>query len=192
FLDEMQKFLGIDLNAMTAELRKYGAHFAFATQSFGYLDALDRTLTHTLLANADQLFAFDMSAQDAARMAREIGDGLEAEDILLLDNYACYARLSQYGARLPAFSLRLLPPPAGDPVVVAALQEQSARRYGRPVAAVDAQLRRQDRAGEQKRGPAPAHAAPSPDEDDGLSPDFGSIDRDAQARQWPDAEEEAP
>lgn len=162
FLDEMQKFTGVDLNAMMAELRKYGAHFALATQSFGYLEALDPTLPYTVLANTDHLFAFDMSAQDARRMADEIGDGIGFEDILAQENYACYARLSQEGARLPAFSARLLPPPASDPAQVAWLQERCAQVYGRPAAAIDAMLGQQDRVGGKKAtAPVPA------DEQDG-------------------------
>lgn len=149
-LDEMQKFTGVDLNAMMAELRKYGAHFALATQSFGYLQELDATLPHTVLANTDHLFAFDMGAQDAERMAEEIGDGIGMQDILALENYACYARLSLQGARLPAFSMRLLPPPAPDPALVTWLQERSAQVYGRPAAVVDAMLARQDRVGSRK------------------------------------------
>jgi hypothetical protein len=151
-LDEMQKFTGVDLNAMMAELRKYGAHFALATQSFGYLEELDATLPHTVLANTDHLFAFDMGAQDARRMADEIGDGIRAEDILALENYTCYARLSLQGARLPAFSMRLLQPPASDPARVNWLQERSAQLYGRPAAVVDAMLARQDRVGGKKHG----------------------------------------
>jgi len=156
-LDEMQKFTGVDLNAMMAELRKYGAHFALATQSFGYLQELDATLTHTVLANTDHLFAFDMGAQDAQRMADEIGDGIGTQDILALENYACYARLSLQGARLPAFSMRLLPPPAPDLALVARLQERSTQIYGRPAAVVDAMLARQDRVGNKKpAGTGPA------------------------------------
>jgi hypothetical protein len=149
-LDEMQKFTGVDLNAMMAELRKYGAHFAMATQSFGYLEELDATLPHTVLANTDHLFAFDMGAQDARLMADEIGDGIGAQDILALENYACYARLSLQGARLPAFSMRLLPPPESDLALVTRLQERSAQIYGRPAAVIDAMLAQQDRVGGRK------------------------------------------
>ncbi|HEY1350174.1 MAG TPA: type IV secretion system DNA-binding domain-containing protein [Ktedonobacteraceae bacterium] len=155
FLDEMQKFTGVNLNAMLAELRKYGAHFALATQSFGYLEALDPTLSHTVLANTDQLFAFDMAAQDARRMAEEIGDGIEVEDILAQENYACYARLSLQGARLPAFSTRLLPPPASDQALATWLEERSAQIYGRRVEVIDAMLDQQDRVHSRKAAVLP-------------------------------------
>jgi hypothetical protein len=51
---------------------------------------------------------------------------------------ACYARLSSRGARLPAFSVQLLPPPAGDPALADALAADAAARWGRPRALVEA------------------------------------------------------
>lgn len=181
FIDELQKFsMGVNLNAMIAELRKYGGNFALATQSLGFLDGLDLTLRHTLLANADQLFAFDMSAEDAECMAKEIGDGLTMEDILSLDNYACYTKLSHNNMRWPAFSLHLLPPPQGDPELVKTLQERSVRQYGSPARSVDKYLASHDKAIKAITD-APDAPSTQPD-DDGLSPDFDSIDRDAQAR----------
>ncbi len=190
FVDEIQKFTGVNLNAMMAEMRKYGGSFALATQSFAYLDVLDPTLRSTILANTDQLFAYDMAAEDAESMAKEIGDGIEADDILSLDNYACYAKLTIAGARVPAFSLKLLPPPTGDAELAKTIQEKSARTYGRPSEDIDKQLLRQDR-NAPTRTPGQATAAtPStpdspdqPDDDDGLSPNFDSIDQAAQARE---------
>ncbi len=137
-IDEIHTFVGVDFNAMLSELRKYGGQFALATQSFGYLDALDPTLRHSLLANTDHLFAFDMSAQDAYVMCRELGGGLEVEDLLTLDNFQCYAALSYQGSRLPVFSLTLDAPPLSDPVQGAQIRATSARRYAQPVEAVDA------------------------------------------------------
>ncbi|MBO0795572.1 MAG: type IV secretion system DNA-binding domain-containing protein, partial [Ktedonobacteraceae bacterium] len=185
FLDEMQKFPSVNLNAILAELRKYGGNFALATQSFEYLDALDKTLRATLTANTDQLFAFDMSAPDATAMAEEIGDGIHMEDIVSLDNYECYAKLTLAGAHLPAFSLRLLPPPEGDPLLVKALLEKSARIYGCPVQEVDRQIRLQEQVGDKKT-PGGASTSPSrivPIDDDQLSPDFDRIERNVQIRE---------
>jgi hypothetical protein len=97
-----------------------------------------------LLANTDHLFAFDASAQDALVMSREMGDGITQEDIISLDNYECYAKLSLQGARLPAFSLHVNPPPSSEPSLVTTLQTKSAQKYGRPAEVVDRMLTQQD------------------------------------------------
>jgi hypothetical protein len=181
FIDELQKFsMGVNLNAMIAELRKYGGNFALATQSFGFLDGLDPTLRHTLLANTDQLFAFDMAAEDAESMAQEMGDGLSAEDILSLDNFACYAKLTHLGHRWPTFSLELFPQPPGDSALVDVFQMRSAQKYATPAKEVDRYLMLQNKL-IKSIVDAPQEPS-SPQDDDGLTPDFESIDRDDQKR----------
>ena len=148
FIDEFQTYLGIDYPTMLAELRKYGGAFGLATQSLAYLDETDRSLKATVLSNIDHLFAFTMSAEDA-RVIVPYLDGLEIADVLTLDDYTCYARLSHDGRRLPAFSLHLAPPPQGDAEQVARVRHHSAARNARPVSLVDADLARapqQDRA----------------------------------------------
>jgi hypothetical protein len=138
-IDEFQTYLGIDYNTMLAELRKYGGAFALATQSLSYLDELDRSLKPTVLANSDHLFAFAMSADDAKTLSPYL-DGLEVADLLSLDAYTCYARLTHQGQRLPAFSLCIAEPPTGDPEVAATLRHHSNERNARPVQQVDEEV----------------------------------------------------
>ena len=65
-----------------------------------------------MFSNLDGLFAFHTSAEDAAYLAEELGGGLDAQDLLELGHYQCYARLTDVrtGERLPAFSVGLDPP----------------------------------------------------------------------------------
>lgn len=135
-VDEFQVFGGVDYNSMLAELRKYGGSFGLATQSLAYLDTLDRTLRHTVLANIDHLFAFDMAAEDAKLLEHEL-DGIEIEDITNQDDYTCYVKLSLSGRRLPVFSLSLDPPESGDVTGSATIRQRSQRRNARAVASVD-------------------------------------------------------
>src|SRR5439155_26230069 len=78
------------------------------------------------------------AAADAKVLAPELGAPLEPADLVELGNYQCYARLSHLGERLPAFHLRLDPPPEPDPVVSDVLAGQSAARFGRDAASVAA------------------------------------------------------
>jgi hypothetical protein len=145
-IDEFQALGGINYQSMLAELRKYGGTFALATQSLAYLDRLDRSLRATVLANIDHLFAFAMSADDAALLRL---DGVEPVDLINLPNFTCYARLLFEGQRLPLFSLRLRnPSPAPADAIEAEQQEERCRRialrshlrYARPVGEIDALL----------------------------------------------------
>jgi hypothetical protein len=160
FVDEFQTLPGVDFGAMLSELRKFGASFALATQALAHLDALDKALRPTVMANVDQLYAFSMSAEDARLIERELDGVVDALDLIALDDFTCYARLTVHGQRAPVFSLRLDAPDrvdrgardragdtgdTGDTGVdleldhAEGLRRRSQSRIGRPVADVDAQ-----------------------------------------------------
>ncbi|HZU05152.1 MAG TPA: hypothetical protein VFB73_04205, partial [Chloroflexota bacterium] len=144
-VDEFHAMPGADYEAILAELAKYGANLVLATQSLARLAMLDRVqqraLQATVFANLDGLFAFQTSAEDARYLCRELGDGLDEQDLVELGDYQCYARLSAQGARLPAFSVRLDAPPRSDPTVRDRLVAASAARYGRAWSAVESDIR---------------------------------------------------
>jgi hypothetical protein len=144
-VDEFHAMPGADYEAILAELAKYGANLVLATQSLARLAALDRVqqraLQATVFANLDGLFAFHTSAEDARYLCRELGDGLDEQDLVALGDYQCYARLSARGERLPAFSVRLDAPPPSDPTVRDQLLAASAARYGRARSAVESDIR---------------------------------------------------
>jgi hypothetical protein len=143
-VDEFHAMPGADYEAILAELAKYGANLVLATQSLARLEALDReqhrALRATVFANLDGLIAFQTSAEDARYLAAELGSAVEAQDLLELSDYHCYARISHHGERLPTFSVQLDPPPAGDPAVRDRLAGASAERYGRSRLAVEDDL----------------------------------------------------
>src|SRR5262249_10231166 len=133
-----------DYEQVFGELAKYGANMMLATQTLARLDRLteaDRTrdLRAAVFSNLDGLFAFHTSAEDAEYLAEELGGGLDKQDLLELGDYQCYGRVTDVrtGERLPAFSVRLDPPPAGDTVLAEQLASESAERYGRPALHVE-------------------------------------------------------
>jgi hypothetical protein len=139
-VDEFHALPAADYEAFLAELAKYGGSLVLATQSLGAVDALepDRGLRHAVFANVDHLFAFNCSAEDARVLAPELGAPIEPADLVELGDHQCYPRLSRHGERLPAFHLRLDPPPEGDPSVAEVLAACSAMQYGRDAATVAA------------------------------------------------------
>ena len=156
-VDEFHTIPGADYEQVFGELAKYGANMILATQTLARLDRMtegDRTrdLRAAVFSNLDGLFAFHTSAEDADYLAEELGGGLDKQDLLELGHYQCYARVTDVrtGERLPAFTLRLDAPPAGDDTLAAQLAEQSARSYGREVIDVELDLQA---AAERVRGP---------------------------------------
>jgi hypothetical protein len=157
-IDEFQVYRGANYAGMLAELRKYGGSFALATQSLAYLDQLDRTLRATVLANIDHLFAFHMAGEDA-RLLHEL-DGIMVEDVINLDDFQCYVKLSLHGQRLPVFSLHLDAPPRPDEEAAQLVRLRSRQRDARPAGVVD-DLIRQMQTRQQSAAPTKPKAASS-------------------------------
>ncbi len=156
-VDEFHTLPGADYEQLLGELAKYGANVVLASQTLSRLDRLTdaqrtRDLRAAVFSNLDGLFAFHTSAEDAAYLAEELGGGLDAQDLLELGHYQCYARLTdaRTGERLPTFSVQLDPPPESDTGLATTLARLSAERYGRD--ALDVELDLQS-AFERIRGP---------------------------------------
>ncbi|GMU40683.1 MAG: hypothetical protein AMXMBFR23_15490 [Chloroflexota bacterium] len=130
-VDESSTLGAVDYPRMLSELGKYGASFTLVTQSLSKLDAVDRELLPTILANSDGLTAFQCSAEDARRLIPELGGGLEVEDLVSLDDFSAYVRWWDGFARPPAFTLSVNPPPPSDTTRVEAIARRSAERHGR-------------------------------------------------------------
>lgn len=138
-IDEFQTMPGSNYALLLAEMRKFGAAAILATQSFEYLHKLDHALLPTVLANVQQLMIYGMSAADAWTIHRELG--VSAEDIISLDQYECYIKMSHAGRQMPPFSLHVMPPPQGSSVIADAIRARCRLHYGRDVAEVDEALR---------------------------------------------------
>ena len=107
-----------------------------SAQTLSRLDRLTdaqrtRNLRASVFSNLDGLFAFHTSAEDAAYLAEELGGGLDAQDMLELGHYQCYARLTDVrtGERLPTFSVQLDPPPESNEHLAERLARLSAEVY---------------------------------------------------------------
>jgi hypothetical protein len=191
-VDEFHTIPGADYEQVFGELAKYGANMILATQTLARLDHLSeaertRDLRGVVFANLDGLFAFHTSAEDAHFLAPELGGELMDQDLLELGHYQCYARLTDVrtGERLPAFTVRLDPPPAGDATIAARLADDSAERYGRDALDVDLDLQG---AWERVHGPGPAGNTASYPETDQPGAEGGggaALDRTVSGSQLP-------
>jgi energy-coupling factor transporter ATP-binding protein EcfA2 len=155
-LDEFQVLAGVDYGAL-AELRKYGATFALATQSLEYLQKLDPVLLPTVLANVKHLTTFQLSARDAFTIHQELG--VAEEDITNLNSYMCYARWTSGGQRQPTFSLTLQLPTAGASTQAEHIRLRSRARYAVSITIVEARLEAAMKRNSTLTQPRPATAS---------------------------------
>lgn len=139
-IDEFQSIPGVDYPGLLAELQKMGASFVLATQTLRQLDALDPILGPTVLANVDSLFVFQVSAEDARLLARELDEAVDAVDIINQPSYACYVKTQLGRGRLLVMHVETLPPQPGDERTAEKILAGVAR-YTRPIEAVEAERR---------------------------------------------------
>ena len=115
-VDEMQSMPGVDYESMLSELGKFGASFILATQSLAKLDDISRTMRDTILANIGCLAVFQVSGSDARTLVWELGkDRVSEDDVTSLPVHHCYVRATVGADRMPAFSMAVRKPEAGDP-----------------------------------------------------------------------------
>jgi hypothetical protein len=175
-VDEFHTLPGADYEQVLGELSKYGANMVLATQTLSRLDRLTdsqrtRDLRAAVFSNLDGLFAFHTSAEDATYLVDELGGDLDAQDLLEMGDFQCYARVSdpRVGERLPTFSVRLDPPATGDASLAASLARFSAERYGRD--ALDVEL---DLQGALQRIRGPRRGADFEEAEEALQPETAS------------------
>jgi hypothetical protein len=139
FMDEFQDFLTMptDPSEMLAQSRSFGLGMVLSHQHLGQLT--NSELRAAVLANARSKIVFQTSAEDARRMAGEMGSGVTAEDLQNLQTREAIARVVTDAGVSSAFTLRTrdASPPTG--MYQAALAHSRAT-YGRPVAEVEAEI----------------------------------------------------
>ncbi len=136
-IDEFQLLTGVDWAAL-AELRKYGATFALATQSLAVLKERHAALLALVFASIKQWIVFHLSAPDAELVARDLD--VESQDIVHLERYSSYVKWLSQERRHATFSLRWALPPAGREDIALLIREQARRRDARPVERIDEKL----------------------------------------------------
>jgi energy-coupling factor transporter ATP-binding protein EcfA2 len=136
-IDEFQALTGLDFQAL-AQLRKYGATFVLATQSLDYLDELDRKILPVVFANVQHLTSFQVSAEDAKRLSKELG--VEEDALTSLPTHVCYGRWTSREERQQPFSFRLNVPTLGSPQQAQVIRLRSTQRYTLPTPLVEARL----------------------------------------------------
>jgi hypothetical protein len=140
FIDEFQQFLGIagPFADALAQARSLHLSLTIANQHLGQLSA---DLREAIISNARSRAVFQCGQGDARALAHQFAP-LDAAALMALPRFAMAARLSIGGQISDPFTLRTLAPaPVTDRAVAAAVKAASLRRYGRPAADIDRELK---------------------------------------------------
>lgn len=106
YVDEFQNFATDSFAVILSEARKYHLNLIMANQ---YVAQMLETVRDAVFGNVGTLISFRIGAPDAELLAREFAPVFEGNDLVNLDNYHVYVKMSIDGVTSPAFSAITLP-----------------------------------------------------------------------------------
>ncbi len=139
YIDEFQNVTTDSIATIFSEARKYKLSLNVAHQ---YIKQLDEKIRNAVFGNVGNLATFRIDAEDAEYLEKTLSPIFSAKDITNIENWNAYVRMLVKGRPERPFSISTLPPPKGDPDVVAPLRELSYIRYGRDREEVEEEIRK--------------------------------------------------
>jgi TraM recognition site of TraD and TraG len=139
-IDEFQNVVHLPtpMPAVLAESRGLGLGLTLAHQHVGQLP---NDVRDAVLANARSRVVFQLPAQDAGLLARELGGGLTPDDLQGLGAFEVAAQLYAAGRTQPPLTARTEAPSATRSDADA-VRASSRQRYGAERSQVEAEIRR--------------------------------------------------
>jgi len=106
YVDEFQNFATDSFAVILSEARKYHLNLIMTNQ---YIAQMPETVRDAVFGNVGTLISFRVGAPDAAALKQEFAPIFEEVDLVNLDNYHIYVKMSIDGVTCPAFSSVTLP-----------------------------------------------------------------------------------
>ncbi len=138
YVDEFQNFATDSFATILSEARKYNLSLTVANQ---YMAQLSEEVRNAIFGNVGTLITFRVGADDAAALMKEFSPIFDANDLVNLNIYNIYLKLSIDGLTVPAFSAQTLPMPADQNNNAEKIIALSRERYTKPVAFVEERVK---------------------------------------------------
>lgn len=138
YVDEFQNFATDSFATILSEARKYNLSLVVANQ---YMAQLREEVKNAVFGNVGTLITFRVGADDAAVLMKEFTPVFDANDLVNLNIYNIYLKLSIDGLTVPAFSAQTLPPPPDKNYNAEKIIALSRERYAKPVKFVEEKVR---------------------------------------------------
>ncbi|MCX6806591.1 MAG: type IV secretion system DNA-binding domain-containing protein [Candidatus Berkelbacteria bacterium] len=107
YVDEFQNFATEAFATILSEARKYHLNITLANQ---YIAQMPEEVRDAVFGNIGTIISFRVGAQDSPFLAKEYAPVFEENDLVNLDKYNIYLKMSIDGVTCPAFSAITLPP----------------------------------------------------------------------------------
>jgi hypothetical protein len=157
YVDEFQNFSTESFADILSQARKYRLNLIVANQ---FTTQLSEEVRDAVFGNVGTVVSFRVGTNDAEFLAKQFAPVFDIDDLQFLPNANTVVRMMIGGVPVQPFSMATLPP-LGNPntQLAEALKQLSAAKYGRPKAAVEAEIFK--RMATQPAGPALSSARPA-------------------------------
>lgn len=136
-IDEFQNVSTPAIASILSEARKYKLSLTVAHQ---FIAQLDENIRDAVFGNVGSMTAFRVGSEDAQFLEQQFAPVFEAKDLMNVPNYNALVRMLANGTPTKPFSMATLPPIVSNHTKLSEIIRQSAERYGRPRAEVEAEI----------------------------------------------------
>jgi len=138
YVDEFQNFSTDSFADILSQARKYHLNLIVANQ---FTTQLTDEIRDAVFGNVGTVVSYRVGTTDAEFLAKQFAPVFDIEDLQFIPNYNTVVRMQISGVPVQPFSMAILPP-LGSPnkQLGDALKQLSAAKYGRPRAAVEAEI----------------------------------------------------
>ena len=140
YVDEFQNFATESFATILSEARKYKLNLIMANQ---YIAQMEETVREAVFGNVGSLISYRVGPSDAPYLAKEFMPTFEETDLINLNNYHIYLKMSVSGVTSSPFSAATLPPFEDKTGLADEVFETSRKTYGRPIKQVKEEIAEQ-------------------------------------------------
>lgn len=137
YVDEFQNFATDSFAVILSEARKYRLSLTLAHQ---FIAQLPEAVAKAVVGNVGTIVAFRVGADDAPALVKEFAPIFDEQDLMNLNVFNIYLKLSVDGLTADAFSAVTLPPTAEVTGNATKVLESSRHKYARVLSEVQGQV----------------------------------------------------
>lgn len=137
YIDEFQNFSTPSIAVILAEARKYRLCLTVAHQ---FIAQLKEPIRNAVFGNVGNMVAFRVGPDDAKFLVSQFAPVFNENDIMNIDNLNAHIKILVNNQVFPSFNLFVPFPPKGDDAILEEARELSRKKYGRPLADVEAEI----------------------------------------------------
>jgi len=139
YIDEFQNITTDTISTIFSEARKYHLNLTVANQ---FLGQLKEPILKSVFGNVGTIISFRIGNEDSEFLAKYFAPVFSAYDLINLDNFNAYIKLTIQGQVSRAFNIKINKPVDSDLNKLESLKRLSSLKYARPRNEIEEEIRK--------------------------------------------------